>query len=559
MIPVFRNFIPIEERTWLTPSAPELNGQVSLIDLQHAWSRALGSLQSSTKSFPFGPILLLIGIVCAIAWRTLNFMEHDVNVTDTGNIETAIEHHNVAYRPKPCWFELSDEKRDGRRISCGEFAVLEHWEKPDSRHVHLPVVTFHADTTEPEAQPVLYIEGGPGQRSDIRTGETIESTWIPFLRDQPWTAEHDFIVMSQRGTNWHDSNLDCPHTDYAACLESLGKTYDLSGYNISQDARDIAALRIAMGIDNWTLLGVSYGTRRALRVMRDYPAGIENVVLDSVVPLDLDPLGTLAPNFAEALDRVFQACREHEGCRHSYPRSEKQLTNVLIKAAMGQLKIVGDPNYETLSLKHTPSAILEILFFLAYSHETTGLIPAYIDALERGYDEQGYVAEVEYLFARSFDGFAEGASVLQPCNDDFEAIVEFDWQADALNYPILRDWIAESAEGTRAICERFSTAPLSRSSHYMLVSDIPTLLLSGYFDPITPSSEASRAANALLQSHEFVFHDKNHSVLFDISKEHTGMASCPAKIMTAFLDKPEDRPIDACLERASNIKFGLPE
>jgi len=531
------------------------------------------------KDFPLGPTLLLIGIVCAAAWRSVDFMGHDVHLANVGKIETVNERNRAAYQPKPCWFEFSEEERDGRRISCGEFVVPEHWEKPDSRQIHLPVVTFHADTTGPEAQPVLYIDGGPGGRSYIRNGEAIERAWIPFLREQPWTAKHDFIVMSQRGANWYDSNLGCPASDpttlvlsskmggppvakkidYDTCLERLSQTHDLSGYNISQDARDIAALRIAMGIDNWTLLGISYGTRRALRVMRDHPAGIANVVLDSVAPLDLDPLGTLVPNFAEALDRVSQACRKQKDCRRSYPQHEKQLKNVLVKAAMGKLKIVGDPNHGTFFLKHAPSGILDILFFLSYSHETIGLIPAYIDALERGYDEHSYVTLAEELYAASFEDFAEGAFVLQQCNDDFNAVVEFDWQADALKYPILRDWIAEFAEESRAICERFSTAPLPESSHYMLVSDIPTLLLSGHYDPITPSSEASRVAKTLIQSHEFVFHDKSHSVLFDVSDDETGMISCPAKIMTAFLDKPEDRPSDPCLERSSNIKFDLPE
>ena len=39
-----------------------------------------------------------------------------------------------------------------------------------------------------------------------------------------------------------------------------------------------------MGIDEWNIYGISYGSDLALQTLRDHPTGIRSLVLDAVLP-----------------------------------------------------------------------------------------------------------------------------------------------------------------------------------------------------------------------------------------------------------------------------------
>jgi hypothetical protein len=139
--------------------------------------------------------------------------------------------------------------------------------------------------------------------------------WRGLLWSERWTHRRDFIVIAQRGTNWTDSNLSCPafrelwrrldgmaRSDEGwrremtgatvACARRLAIGHDLSGYNTTQSARDVAALRQALGLEAWSVYAVSYGTRFALSLMKNHPAGLRSVVLDSTYPPGIGPSRT---------------------------------------------------------------------------------------------------------------------------------------------------------------------------------------------------------------------------------------------------------------------------
>ena len=81
-------------------------------------------------------------------------------------------------------------------------------------------------------------------------------------------------------------------------------------------------LRLALGYDQWNLYGVSYGTRLALTVMRDYPQGVRSVVLDSVYPLQVNLYTDLPENFDRSLKVLFETCAANADCSSTYPDLE---------------------------------------------------------------------------------------------------------------------------------------------------------------------------------------------------------------------------------------------
>jgi pimeloyl-ACP methyl ester carboxylesterase len=75
--------------------------------------------------------------------------------------------------------------------------------------------------------------------------------------------------------------------------------------------------------------------------------------------------------------------------------------------------------------------------------------------------------------------------------------------------------------------------------HSPLHSDIPTLLLSGDADPVTPPDDAARAARGLVHHRNLVLPGEGHGQL---------ATGCVPKLMAEFLDDPSPKTLDAtCL------------
>jgi hypothetical protein len=83
-----------------------------------------------------------------------------------------------------------------------------------------------------------------------------------------------------------------------------------------------------------------------------------------------------------------------------------------------------------------------------------------------------------------------------------------------------------------------------------VTGDIPTLLLSGEFDPTVPPQMAEVAAEQLTQAYLYTFPGVGHSVL--------GSSACAGAMMLAFLDDPAQAPDAGCLEEMPGLVFRLP-
>ncbi|MGZ8633325.1 MAG: alpha/beta hydrolase [Solirubrobacteraceae bacterium] len=138
-------------------------------------------------------------------------------------------------------------------------------------------------TSNPTATAVVALAGGPGQAA-IPVSTEFASILGPAL------ATRDLLVYDQRGTG-SSGRLTCPAFDHgvtsvvdaaAACANQLGAARGF--YRTSDSVDDIEALRVESGYQKLVLFGVSYGTKVALDYAAKYPANVESLLLDSVVP-----------------------------------------------------------------------------------------------------------------------------------------------------------------------------------------------------------------------------------------------------------------------------------
>jgi hypothetical protein len=111
-------------------------------------------------------------------------------------------------------------------------------------------------------------------------------------------------------------------------------------------------------------------------------------------------------------------------------------------------------------------------------------------------------------------------------------------------------WEVTVQYGIFGICRAWPVAQLDASFKTALVSDLPALVLSGEYDPVTPSKWGRLLATNLRNGHFFEFPGIGHSV---------GMASeCARSVTRAFLADPTQAPEASCVAEMTGIDFDVP-
>jgi pimeloyl-ACP methyl ester carboxylesterase len=437
----------------------------------------------------------------------------------------------------------------GAEATCHTLVVPEDRDRPRGDTIELEVMVLKSVAANPEPDPMVYLAGGPG-------GPAIEG-FESFI-GSPLLETRDLILLDQRGTGRSQPSLDCPEREEAA-LATLMRTdshedelellrdatvacrkrlvsegIDLDAYNTVENAADVADLRQAMDIDEWNLYGVSYGTRLALETMRSHPEGIRSVVLDSVYPTDVGGIETYTDGAVDAIGRLVAACNADADCAVLQPDLHLILQSVVDRynAAPVEVNLLTG---ETLLI--TGDDIYAGLFDAMYDTEIIPTLPTVIEALAGG--DIGIVQVLAEQSVPALSGPAKGMFLSVECADAAKfADPEGDAEAAAAAGP--QGGIARFA--AQAYCDLWDVDVLPDSFSRPVRSKIPTLVLAGGLDPITPATDSQRAAKALKHAQYFEFAGFGHAV--------TRGLECPRAIRQAFLNDPNaplaDEPVAAC-------------
>ena len=133
----------------------------------------------------------------------------------------------------------------------------------------------------------MLLAGGPGQPSTFAYNDGSDDPYGEFGALSP---RNDIVAFDGRGTG-RSGLLRCPELERAnlvdagpaaaACARRLGPRRAF--YRTSDSVDDMEAVRVALGVDKLTLVGVSYGTFLAQAYAARYPTHVERVLLDSVL------------------------------------------------------------------------------------------------------------------------------------------------------------------------------------------------------------------------------------------------------------------------------------
>lgn len=459
----------------------------------------------------------------------------------------------------PCWMELPDGFVEGEDIECGYLLVLENRAKPgNTPTIELAFAIVYAPTEDVQPDPIIYLAGGPGGNAVADVESWLE---IPYLGDR------DLILLDQRGTGYSLPSLNCPEVEAGedngteACRDRLiDEGVDLQAYNSAENAADVADLRVALEYDEWNLYGISYGTRLALTVMRDHPEGVRSVIIDSVYPPEVSSWEEYGRNTQDVFHRLFEACAADSACNAAFPNLERVFyeTAAQLDAEPVVYDGVDADTGETVDTPLSGSDLIDRLFGVMYSTESIPYIPWAISEIANGNYaalddlEYGEMPEGGY---RQIDGEdisdSEGMNTSVECQEEIAFLDETAALANVPDEPdALRNNSLNAIRATFADCQVWGVQAADPIEAQPVVSNIPTLVAAGEFDPITPAKWAESAASHLPNSFFFVFPGGGHGVI--------DMNECSQGIMQDFLDNPTVEPDASCIAQIGGPEWVLP-
>ncbi|HXV77414.1 MAG TPA: alpha/beta fold hydrolase [Candidatus Polarisedimenticolaceae bacterium] len=181
------------------------------------------------------------------------------------------------------------------RAEEGTLRVPERHADPGGRQITVHFVRFATTAADP-GPPIVYLAGGPGGSG------TWSSSGDRFPLFQRLREIADVIAYDQRGVWGTEPYLVCPDSwsypldrpeDEAVlreakrpflekCWKHWSSEADLSAYNTLESVEDLEALRRALGAEQLTLWGISYGTHLGLAYIRMHPERVHRAILAGV-------------------------------------------------------------------------------------------------------------------------------------------------------------------------------------------------------------------------------------------------------------------------------------
>ncbi|MCC5887243.1 MAG: alpha/beta fold hydrolase [Gammaproteobacteria bacterium] len=433
---------------------------------------------------------------------------------------------------------------------CGTLTVPEDPARPDGRKIELAYAVVPAPTGRPRPDPVYYLAGGPGQSArDV----------LPLMRHalREVNQHRDLIFLDQRGTG-ASNPLRCDFSAvdpflepdpeviealYRDCLEGLDA--DVRHYLSRDAARDLDALRAHLGHEQINLVGTSYGTRLAQVYLRDHPDRVRSMILDGVVPTRLVLGSEHGRALDDALARILARCSDDSACSERFPDLSAKLADLssrFHRDSSQRLTLVHPRSGRKQVMDFNRDGLAQALRMLAYAPQSQATLPLLIDEAASSEVPERIAIQLLQIYEQLDAMISVGLEAAIGCSEDWPRWQTMDAadEADTLLGPSMR-------EGREMICGIWPQGDVPENFHTPFVSEVPVLLLSGEFDPVTPPRYGEEASEQYPNHRHLIGRGQGHGILGP---------PCTSTIAARFIDDLDVDGLDTtCMDRLGPAPF----
>ncbi len=436
-------------------------------------------------------------------------------------------------------------------VRAGTMRVWEDRAAREGKIISLDVIVLPATGDKRVPDPVFVFTGGPGQ-SAATTASVWRNHW---MRDQ-----RDIVLISQRGTGGDnrlscdlpgsDDNLQCyleplfQEEPFRDCLEQLAKQFDLTQYGTAIAMDDINDVRAALGYEQINLYGGSYGSRAELEYIRRHPSTVRTAILNSVAPVSfINPLYH-AWGAQHALDMILADCAADPACANAYGDLRANFAELQARLEKGPVTtaVTHPQTGERVTIALDKESFGEGLRVMMYFDRSQ--IPFLLHRAYQG--DYTPFAERAIQVSRGIRGILSfGMLLCVTCAEDVDRITEEMIVAETANTFLGDGRIRRQM----AVCAFWPRSKLPADAADPVTRDVPVLLLSGRYDPVTPPRWGEEAAQHLPSSLHVVG-----------PGSHGQSGGCIDSIMAEVLERGTVDGIDvACVEGLKPAAFRLPQ
>jgi pimeloyl-ACP methyl ester carboxylesterase len=440
---------------------------------------------------------------------------------------------------------------------CGYVTVPEVHAEPDGDTIRLAVAVYTSTANDPAPDPIVLAQGGPG-------GSTLQlfGSDLGFIVDF-LAQSRDVVLIEQRGTLYSEPSLICDEVfeqsidllsvdisfeesfalqleANAACRDRLeSEGVNLDAFDSLENAADVPLVMDALGYTGqFNYYGISYGTMLAQHLMRDHGDRVRAAILDAIVPLDNTFLAQVPQTFQGSMDALFAECAADAVCNITYPDLEADFY-----ALVDQLN--AEPTTVTISDPEQPGQTYE-LFLNGDNLVSLTFSSMYSIGLQMPRNI-GNMIQGDFSWIEQIGGFilldrsvADGMFNSVICAEDGLDYTADDVLLDGVNERLVAV-MAPSSLNFPTVCEAWNVEQLGDFADEPITTDIPVLVTSGQFDPITPPSYADPTIINMSNAYSYTFPRVGHGAV-------VGGGDCALNIMNDFLANPSEVPDTSCID-----------
>ncbi|MBZ9613285.1 alpha/beta hydrolase [Rheinheimera maricola] len=471
-------------------------------------------------------------------------------------------HFNSAPQPLQavdCWFTSA---ADWPRSQCYRFTLPEQHDTANSNQISIPVVIFFTDATENTAPPLLHLGGGgPGAAMWLDDDEMVELTWKSFY-SASLLQGRNLILIDPRGTGLSSPSLNCElyrinqtkrfsqhltlqqsfeqsKQEYQQCIVQLqAEGIVLSAYNSLSVVQDIELLRRALGIEKWSLYGVSYGAVYAQLLARYYPHTVEAMIFDSAAFIDAKLNRNDADYYLAPYQMLERYCQHVADCDKPLPEFTHRLTHLIEKLNKSPV-ILDLSDYDINGVSEVlldGNLLISAIMDGLYSADIYASLEQIVLELEQDNGDAVTPFVAMYIWLLTDPSFADISMMSHFCAEE----VPF-WPAQQLQLTMLllpeghiRDMASLQLQWPDTQhCQLIGAKPAPVELNQPLITDIPTLFLQGNLDVVTPLIDLQQRldnfGNAKVERYNL-----GHGVV--------GIEPCASARMATFMRQPALNP-----------------